>query len=201
MADTADTDVAVARGSSRLARVYAESLAAAATAQGKTDDIGDELKDLVKSVFSNPTIAAYVRTPVISWRAKAPVLAESLGGRSSDLLRNFVGVLNKNGRLAMLPEIQQAYQSLRDKAAGRIRVTVKSAVALGQDQQSALAAKLAATLGKQPVLNLVVDPELLGGLVVQIGDRVLDASVRTRIQSLRAQLLDRGTSYVVQNQG
>jgi F-type H+-transporting ATPase subunit delta len=198
MAATADTELATGT-TGRIARVYAEALAAAAKAN--PDGVGEELADLAKTVFGNAAIAGYVASPVVGWRDKEPVLMRSIAGKTSETVRNFVGVLNKNGRLDLLPQIQAEYQALRDKAAGRVRVMVKSAVALGVDQQQAIATKLAKEFHQQPVLNLVVDPEILGGLVIQIGDRVLDSSVRTRLQSLRAQLNERGTTYVLQNQG
>jgi F-type H+-transporting ATPase subunit delta len=201
MAASNETELPATGTAGRIARVYAEALAAAAAKADKADDVGVELKDLAKTVYGYESVASFMKSPVVNWRTKEPVLLNSLAGKVSDLVCNFVGVLNKNGRLALLPEIQRAYQALQDKAAGRVRVTVKSAVPLGEPQQQALVSKLTATLKQQPVLNLVVDPELLGGLIVQIGDRVLDTSVRTRIQSLRSQLLDRGTSYVLQNQG
>ena len=124
---------------------------------------------------------------------------KALSGRSSDLIRNFIGVLNKNGRLGILKDIRAAYAALQDAAAGRVQVTVKTAVPLAGDQVTSLTNRLATALNKQPVLNFQVDPDLLGGIVVQVGDRVIDTSVRTRIQTLRAQLMERGSSYVLQN--
>jgi F-type H+-transporting ATPase subunit delta len=185
--------------SGRLARVYAEALMANAVKAGQADAVGAELEELCRVIFSQGNVANYVATPVVSWRSKEPVLAQALGGRVSDLVRNFVGVLNKNGRLGMIGEIHAAYLRLLDDAAGRVKVTVKSAVPLGPDQQSALTNTLASALKKQPILNLQVDPDLLGGVVVQVGDRIIDTSVRTRIQALRTQLMERGASYVLQN--
>ena len=184
---------------SRLARVYAEALMANAIKANAVDDVGGELDDLVNAAFANAGVADFIATPVLSWRMKEPVLAKALGGNSSPLIQNFIGVLNKNGRLDMLGEIRMAYEAIRDNAAGRVKVSVKTAVPLGSEQQAALTNTLAAALKKQPVLNLSVDPDLLGGIVVQVGDRVIDTSVRTRIQTLRAQLMERGSSYVLQN--
>lgn len=190
---------ASAKRTSRLARVYAEALMANASTSNTVDAVGDELAVLVDRVLADPNIASFVASPVIGWRAKEPALLGALSGRASGLLKNFVGVLNRNGRLGMLPEIQAAYHTLQDAAAGRVPVTVKTAVPIGDSQRQALEATLAKTLRKTPVLIMIVDPDLLGGIVVQVGDRVMDASVRTRIQTLRAQLMERGSSYVLQN--
>lgn len=187
------------KGGVRLARIYAEALMANAAKENAVDSVGAELDDFVKNVATNPSVGRFIVSPVVSWRAKEPVLAEALKGRTSKLLANFIGVLNKNGRLDLISDIHAAYQSLQDDSMGRVRVNVKTAVPLGEQQQQALASTLATALKKQPVLNLQVDPDLLGGVVVQVGDRVIDTSVRTRIQTLRAQLMERGTSYVLQD--
>ena len=76
------------------------------------------------------------------------------------------------------------------------RVVVKSAIALSDDQLAGLKKTLAESLNKEPVLNLRVDPELLGGLVVQVGDKVYDTSVRSRLEALRNQLMSRGSNVV-----
>lgn len=187
------------KGGVRLARIYAEALMANAAKENAVDSVGAELDDFVKNVVTNASVGRFIISPVVSWRAKEPVLAEALKGRTSKLLSSFIGVLNKNGRLDLISDIHAAYQSLQDDSMGRVRVNVKTAVPLGEQQQQALADTLATALKKQPVLNLQVDPDLLGGVVVQVGDRVIDTSVRTRIQTLRAQLMERGTSYVLQD--
>ena len=112
---------------------------------------------------------------------------------------NLIGVLNKNGRLGQIRSVRAAYQRLREQQSGLIRVLVKSASPLDDGQREHLKSTLAAQLKGEPVLDVKVDPELLGGLVIQIGDRVYDMSVRTRLQSIRAQLMDGGTSYVLKN--
>jgi F-type H+-transporting ATPase subunit delta len=90
---------------------------------------------------------------------------------------------------------------LLDERAGRVRVKVSAATKLSDAQRDALAEALSTLLKQQPVLDVRVDPDLLGGMVVQVGDRVIDTSVRTRLQSIRTLLLDKGSSYVLQNQG
>jgi F-type H+-transporting ATPase subunit delta len=87
---------------------------------------------------------------------------------------------------------------LLDQRAGRVRVRVTTAVELSDAQTAAITATLAAALRKQPVLELRLDPGLIGGMVVQIGDRVIDTSVRTRLTNLRTHLLDKGSTYVLQ---
>lgn len=180
----------------RLARVYAEALAAAAG--DRADEVGQELVELVRGVLAaNPTIEAYLASPAVSTRTKQPVLDAAFGTTVSPPVRNLIGVLNQNRRLDLLRPIAAAYRDLLDKRVGRVRVLVRTAAPLSDDQYGRLKETMAARLGKEPVLHVRVEPELLGGLVVQVGDRVFDTSVRTRIQTLRAQMMERGTSYVL----
>jgi F-type H+-transporting ATPase subunit delta len=79
-----------------------------------------------------------------------------------------------------------------------VRVKVTSAAELTDEQRSSLAASLAKMLKKRPVLDIRVDPDLLGGMIVQVGDRVIDTSVRSRLQTIRTLLLDKGSSYVLE---
>lgn len=176
----------------RLARVYAEALMAAAGDQA--DAIGDDLDALVGDVLGeHPDAERFLASGAVNRKTKAAVLEAAFGGGVSDTLRNFLGVLNRNSRLGLLRAIAAAYRKLRDEAAGRVRVAVTSAVPLSDDQLTKLKTTLADRLRAEPVLDARADPDLLGGLVVQVGDRVYDSSVRTRLNSLRTHLMASGS--------
>ncbi|MBA4188165.1 MAG: ATP synthase F1 subunit delta [Planctomycetaceae bacterium] len=199
-----DTVLQAGSVQSRLAKVYAEALIAAALGQPNPKEaviaLGEELGDFVTGVLNtNPDVASFLASPAVGKRAKASALGAALPGNASDLFRGLLSVLTKNNRLNLLAGIAGAYRQLLDDRAGRVRVKVTSAVELSEAQRSTLTSTLAALLKQQPVLATRVDPNLLGGMVVQIGDRVIDTSVRTRLNTLRTQLLDKGSSYVVQN--
>jgi len=181
----------------RIARVYVESLLAVATQQGQAEDLGDELESLVRDVLGkHPDVAAFFTSPALTRRAREPVLKRALSPSASPLLRKFVGVLNQNNRLDLLPAIAAAYREALDERAGRVRVWVRSAAPLDDGERDDLRRTLAMTLGKEPILAVRVDPELLGGLMIQVGDRVYDSTVRSRLDSLRTQLLARGNDVV-----
>ena len=180
----------------RIARVYAESLAAVAEKQGQVEEVGNELVQFVANVLKTPKIAAFFASPAITRRVRQPILEAALPNNVHPLVANFIRVLNQNNRLSLLPACAAAYRELMDARAGRVRVLVKSAVELTADQQAGLKSSLAESLKKEPVLNLRVDPELLGGLVVQVGDKVYDTSVRSRLEALRNQLSSRGSNVV-----
>jgi len=179
----------------RLARVYAESLLALALKTDEADTIGEELATFAGVMRSNPMISVAFASPAISAKDRLSMLGTALTPNASLLFQKFVGVLNKKRRLADLPVISSAYLAIRDEQAGRVRVLVRSAVALSDEQQSRLSKTLGEKLKKQPVLNVRTEPELLGGLIVQVGDRVYDSSVRTRLNNIRNHLLASG-SYV-----
>jgi len=176
----------------RLARVYAEALIDLAAKSNETDTIGEELAALAGGVFAhNPTIENFFASPAVSAKAKQQAIAASFGGVSL-LVQKFLGLLNQNRRLFLLRDIAAAYAKIRDSESGRIRVTVRSATALNESQQENIKNTLAAKLNKQPILAMSVEPELLGGLLVQVGDRVYDTTVRTRLENLKNYLLTSG---------
>ncbi len=190
MSDATHETVLEATGArARLARVYAEALLTLAQAENAADDIGAELQTVASEVIGkNPTIAAFLDNPAITAKTKLPVLGAAFGG-TSDLFKKFLDVLTRNNRLGLMRDIAAAYQGIRDRQAGRVRVLVRTAAALTAAQTVELKTTLAGKLNKEPILNVRVEPELLGGLVVQVGDRVYDTSVRTRLNNLRNTLL------------
>ncbi len=175
---------------SRLARVYAEALLAAAVneAPERVDEVGVELTEFVRGVLSHPDIGSFLVSPAVGKKKKVAALNPALEN-ASELLRGFIGVLTQNNRLDLLRNISAAYQQLLDKRAGRVPVKVTAAVELTTEEHEQLVTNLRAMLQHEPVLNVRIDPDLLGGLVVQVGDSVIDTSVRTRLQSLRSILL------------
>jgi F-type H+-transporting ATPase subunit delta len=189
-----------AEGSSerRVARVYAEALLNVAEQRGQADEIAQELQSLVTDVYANaPQIERTLGSPVVKRSAKVPVLEHGFKGKVNDLLFNFLMVLNSKDRLVLIRHAAAAYRDLLDERAKRVRVTVRSAVPLTDEQSARLKQTLAQATGLDPVLLLKVEEDLLGGMIVQVGDQVFDSSVRTRIEAIRNQLLGR-SSYEIQ---
>lgn len=181
----------------RIARVYVESLLPVASRERQAESLGDELEGLVRDVLGQyPNVAAFFTSPALTRRAREPILAAALKDNASPLLRKFVGVLNQNNRLDLLPTIAAAYREALDERAGRVRVWVRSAAPLGDTERDELRQALTVSLGKEPILAVRVDPELLGGMMIQVGDRVYDSTVRSRLDALRTQLLSRGNDVV-----
>jgi len=183
----------------RLARVYAEALHENAVAQQMIDPVGEELTDVVDGIYrDHPDVAHIMDSLAVPREEKARLIEQVFAGRVSPLFANFLNLLNDHDRLELLPAIRAAYNDIRDELAGRVRILVRSATPLNDEQQQRLRDTLATNLKLQPILDLSVEPGLLGGLIVQIGDEVYDQSVITRLNTIRSQLLAR-SSYEIQN--
>lgn len=187
-----------AKREARIARTYAEALMNVADRRELADAIREELSSLVNDVFqAQPQLEALLGTPVIKRSTKEPIIRKAFEGKASDLMLDFLLTLNRHERLDLLRDIHFAYREMRDVRAKRIRVVVRSVVPLSDEQQAELKRTLEATTQLEPVLDMRIDPSLLGGMVVQVGDEVFDSSVRTRIETIRNQLLAR-SSYEIQ---
>src|SRR5262249_29684262 len=145
-------------------------------------EVLEELDSLVRDVFAaDPDFEKFLDSRAVSRDHKPPVIRRALEGRASEVFLNFLLVLNDHYRLHLLRPILRAYRHLYDERHGRVRALVRSAVALSDDQRERLRQELRQAFGKEPVLESQTDPDLLGGLVVWVGDWLYDASVRTRI--------------------
>jgi F-type H+-transporting ATPase subunit delta len=164
---------------------YASALFDLASESGTVSAVESDLEKLGQAIRESEELAALIRNPQVGREAAGAVMdevANILG--LSDLTRRFLGVLAANRRLARLPEIVRAFATIAAAARGEVTAQVASAHALGEDQLEALRQKLEAREGRKVKISTSVDPELLGGLVVTIGSKRIDSSIRTRLNSL-----------------
>jgi F-type H+-transporting ATPase subunit delta len=182
-----------------VARVYAEALLNAAEKSGKTDEVLGDLDGLIHEVFPrDPYLEAFLSSRAIGRDRKDKALRDAFTGRASDLFLNFLLVLNQHDRLDALRPIAAAVHDLYNERAGNMPVQVRSAVPLDDAERERLRQELRTTFGKEPILETAVDADLLGGLTVRVGDVLYDASVRSRLQRIRNQLIER-SSYALQS--
>ncbi|MBV8605985.1 MAG: ATP synthase F1 subunit delta [Singulisphaera sp.] len=173
-----------------VTRSYAEALLGAAEKEGQVEAVLDELDELVRDVLrAHPRFAALLASPALAATGKDRIVVETLEGRALPVVVRFLRVLNRHGRLGSLAAIVRAARATWDRRQNRRPVTVRSAVPLDEGQRAALHDRLGRMLGATPVMNVVVAPELIGGLVIQVGDHVYDASVRNRLAQLRDRLI------------
>ena len=181
----------------RVARVYAEALLNAADKQGQSDDVVEGLDSLIRDLFqAEPQLEAFLTSSAVGRERKAQVIDKVFENRAAAVFVDFLKVLNRHERLNLLRPILAAAKELRDERAKRIRVQVRSAVPLADDQADRLRQQLRESLRLDPVLRTEVDDELLGGVVVRIGDWLYDASVRARLESIRNQLIARSSHEI-----
>jgi F-type H+-transporting ATPase subunit delta len=181
----------------RVARVYAESLIKAAEKQGAADEVLEELESLIQDVFrQEPLFETFLASYAIDRKHKAAAIQSAFKDRANELFFNFLMVLNTHDRLELLRPILTAYRELNDERARRMRVQVRSAAPLPEDQRERLARELRETFRLEPILEEQVVPDLLGGLTVRIGDWLYDASVRTRLDDIRNNLITRSSHEI-----
>jgi F-type H+-transporting ATPase subunit delta len=178
---------------SRLARVYAEALLRAALKHSPQAalDVGEEMLQLRLQLIEHPDVAEFLASPALGKKGKLAFLEKGVKGHASESLRGLIHALWQNNRLDLFRSVVAAYLQILDERKGHIRVKVTAAVPLTDEQKDKLTATLKEVFRAEPVLSVQVDPELLGGMIIKAGDTVIDTSVRSRLQSLRTQLLAR----------
>lgn len=171
-----------------IARRYAAALFALGKEQGE-EALGRynaDLQALSGEMREVPALAAVLQSPVIATTEKKAVLNGVLKKMKADqTIRNFCLLLADKERLACLGDIVRCYGTLLDEARGILRGRLTTAVELTEERQAALKAELEQKAGTAIELGFEVDPEILGGIVLKVGDKVLDASLRAQLAILR----------------
>ncbi len=163
--------------------------AAFAVARDKNQlDAWLEALDQASSVFDNHAAGLFLTSPVVSGDKKRAVLAELLPGMSEDVTR-FLGILAHRDRLNLVPEIATSFRRLLNEYRGVVVAEITTAVPIDERQKTVIASRLGRRLGKTVVLETRVDPAIVGGVIAQVGDNVIDGSVRGRLERLRRALI------------
>jgi F-type H+-transporting ATPase subunit delta len=177
-------------GAGRISKVYATALLDVADKGGESQSVLAELEALVRDVFEQePRLEVLLSGAAIGREAREAILRKTFAGRASATFMNFLQVLNYHDRLNLLRPIRTAATLLYDERNQRLRVYVSSAVVLTDDVRERLESGVRTRFRLEPVLMPEIDPELLGGLKVRIGDRQFDGSVRNRLNQIRDQIL------------
>jgi len=179
-----------------VARVYAESLLALAEEQGLADETLEELQDLVALQQAKPELATFFSSPLVDESARRDAIDRSLRSRAGELLVSTMQVMNEKGRLNLLQALSVAYRTALDDLRGRVDVSVTSAVELSGILREQLRDTLQRVIRREVRLAETVDPEILGGIIVSLGDRKIDYSLATDLRRLDDQLRDRATREI-----
>ena len=174
-----------------IARNYAEVLYTLGERSGRTEEYARLLDALAGAVETSSEAQAVLMSPKVTKARKAELLAAALPGSEAKELVHFLRAVVQRGRQLALSEIARQYALLVDVKHNRVRAGITLARSPDPELQAAISASLGKALGKEVVPTFTVEPEILGGTIVRVGDRVLDGSVRRKLAQLRRQLLTR----------
>jgi F-type H+-transporting ATPase subunit delta len=173
-----------------IARNYAEALFDLGEKSGRAEAYADMIDAVAAGLAAAPSVQAVLMSPRITKAAKADLFVRALPNVPQEFVR-FLQAVVKRGRQALLGEIASEYLALLDVKLNRVRAAVTVGRPVDEALRQSIAASLSAVIGKQVIPHFHEDPGILGGIVVRVGDRVFDGSVRRRIASLRRSLLPR----------
>lgn len=167
-----------------IARVYARSLFEVAKEHDKLDVVREQLGQFAEALDDNRELSIYFFSPYFSTTEKKEGLGKVLDG-ADDVVANFLALLIENHRMPAVFRVRREYDVLWEQENKRLPVTVTSAVALDEATVKAIGDAIGQQTGQQVELTANVDPDVLGGLIVRVGNSILDASIRNRLENLR----------------
>jgi ATP synthase F1 delta subunit len=167
-----------------LAQVYSRSLFEVATSQGKADEIKQQLGELADALNDNRDLAVFFFSPYFSTEEKEAGLEKAISG-ADPILINFCELLIENHRMPVIFRARRGYDALWDHANKRLPVEVTTAVALDQQVVEQLGRRIGEQTGQNIELTSTVDDGILGGIVLRVGNSVLDASIKSKLNKLR----------------
>ena len=170
-----------------IAQVYSRSLFQVAKEQDKLDDIKEQLGEFADALNDNRDTAIFFFSPYFSTKEKEDGLDKTVKG-ADDIFVNFLKLLIQKHRMPVIFRIRRAYDALWEEENQRLPVSITSAIELDSDTVKQIGDRIGEQTGREVDLSADVDPDILGGLVLRVGDRVLDASIATRLESLRKQV-------------
>jgi F-type H+-transporting ATPase subunit delta len=171
-------------------RLYAKALFEAAEDSGRVDAVQRDLGEFADAIEASPELSAFLANPQVDPAAKVGVLGELSEG-SDELVHNFLRLIAAKGRAGQIPGIRDEFQALVDRAQGRVAVELTTAFELSDDEAASIVAQIEQSSGRKVEATRKVDPELVGGMILQAGSLRVDASVRGRLERLRHELATR----------
>jgi F-type H+-transporting ATPase subunit delta len=172
-----------------VARNYADALLAVAAKEGAVERCGALLDAVAGAVAASPRAQAVLMSPRVPKAVKLGVLERSLAGVAPAPFLRFLAAVVHRGRQGLLREIAEAYEDAADIHFNRVHASVTTARPVDEALGHAITERLTAVVGKTVMAHFESDPAILGGIVVRVGDQVLDGSVRRRIARLRGRML------------
>ena len=170
----------------QMATRYAAALFELADSKKALDAVAGDLTQLQKMIADSADLQRMMDSPILDRAAQAKAMSAIVKAAGfNDLTQKFTGLIAQNRRLFAMPAIIKAFLKLLADRRGEMTAEVTAARALTSDQQAAVAEAIRKAVGSKVSINVKVDPSLLGGLVVQVGSRMIDSSLKTKLQKLQ----------------
>jgi F-type H+-transporting ATPase subunit delta len=170
-------------------RVYAEALLEAARDEKRLDQVRQEFDDFAAAVAESDDLRRFLENPQVEARTKRAALDELLEGSSDDLFLNFMRLLLEKDRIAEVADVHEEWTRLLARQERILELELQTAVELSDEEAAKVVGEIEQASGRKVVASRTVDPDLIGGLVVQAGSLRLDASVCGRLEQLRDELM------------
>lgn len=180
----------------QLGDVYARALLAFAEGAGNVDQLVDELGEVAEAIDGVAGLRSALESPRVGVDSKIGLLDKAFAGKVEKGLLHFLKVVGNKGRFDCLGAIASSARTLRDEMAGRVQAVVTSASPMDSEAVGRITDQLSKTLGKDVSLQVLVDPEILGGIVVRVGDTVYDGSVVNQLSQVRARAVKRASDAI-----
>lgn len=182
-----------------LAKKYAAALLALAKETGTLEEVEQELAQIGEIVQQNPELTGFLRNPLISREAKKEVVERIFTQHLNPMVMRFLGVVIDRGRIALLPDIIDVYLELSHVERNIAEAQVRLAVDLTDEEETRLIRELNELTGKEIYLEKTIDPSILGGMIVTIGDRRIDGSLKRQLHEMKTTLLSEKHGIEVTN--
>lgn len=175
-----------------VGRVYAEALLELATEQGVVDELADQVQSLLPTIVSGGELHRLLANPAIGDDERGQIVKRVFEGKVHDLLYKMLRVLGDKGRLGSLPEFAGGFLLAVAEARGQVDVQATVATELSATELDQVAQQIGKALGKTVSLKQKVDPSLIGGMKIKVGDQLIDASVASQLQSMKNKMIAAG---------
>ena len=182
-----------------LAKKYAAALLALAKETGTLEEVEQELAQIGEIVQQNPELTDFLRNQLISREAKKEVVERIFTQHLNPMVMRFLGVVIDRGRIALLPDIIDVYLELSHVERNIAEAQVRLAVDLTDEEETRLIRELTELTGKEIYLEKTIDPSILGGMIVTIGDRRIDGSLKRQLHEMKTTLLSEKHGIEVTN--
>lgn len=179
-----------------LGDVYAKAFLGVGKSSGKTEEMLGQLQAVSEAVGEIPKLSSALESPQISSEAKQKILQKAFGSKLDKDLMNFLKVIGKKGRFDCLSQISASANRLYDETSGKVQAEIVTAEQIEQSVAKDIADQLEKALGKKVTVKTTVDPKIIGGMVIRIGDTIHDASVVSQLNQVRTKAIKRASDAI-----